>query len=85
MPADPIHPLQRAYREPYRPSPERDSKHLTEWAAGLTSGPQAQGLSPQGRRYLLALKEMSQEESHAFLVAWLLASGLSLPPFPDQE
>jgi len=70
-------------KQPYRPSPEKDSEYLLEWVAQTLKVPQA--LSPLGRRYLEALERLEDPQALKFLLTWLIASGLALPPFPDQQ
>jgi hypothetical protein len=81
---DQLHPSQLS-RTSYLPSPEKDKEHLVQWSSGLMEEPRVNSLSPIARRYLKALTLMTQEERDVFLIVWLLASGHSLPPFPDQE
>jgi len=86
MPADPIHPSQRNQQsQPYRPSPEADSRHLADWTQRMSKPPMSHSLSPIGQRYLTALALLTQKEQLAFLLTLTLASGHALPPFPDQE
>ena len=67
----------------YRPSAEADRAYLVQWTEETLTNPGA--MSELGRRYHEALSSMEDHQALRFLVTWLLASGLSLPPFPDQQ
>lgn len=67
----------------YTPTESNDHHFLVEWAERFRSQPEA--LSLVGQRYLAAMKRMSTDELGVFLATLVVASGQSLPPFPDQQ
>lgn len=67
----------------YTPTEANDHHFLVAWAERFRSTPEA--LSLAGQRYLAAMKRMSTAELGVFLSTLVVASGQSLPPFPDQQ